>query len=58
VVVVVAMLEPIGAVVLGWAWFGEGLSGVQLLGCGAVLAGILLAQTARVHPAPEAAPIS
>jgi len=58
VVVVVAMLEPIGAVILGWAWFGEQLSGVQLVGCGAVLSGILLAQTARVHTAPEPAPIS
>ena len=57
VVVVVAMLEPIGAVVLGWAWFSESLGGVQLLGCGAVLAGILLAQTARLHVGPEPAPI-
>jgi drug/metabolite transporter (DMT)-like permease len=57
VVVVVAMLEPVGAVVLGWAWFGETLSDVQVLGCAAVLAGIVLAQTARRSTAAEPVPL-
>jgi drug/metabolite transporter (DMT)-like permease len=47
VVTVVAMLEPVIANVLGWAWFRESLSPVQLVGALAVLAGIVLAQTAR-----------
>jgi drug/metabolite transporter (DMT)-like permease len=47
VVTVVAMLEPVIANVLGWAWFRESLSPVQLVGALAVLAGIVLAQTSR-----------
>ena len=47
-VTMVAMLEPIGVVGLGWAWFGESLGGVAIVGCVAVVAGIVLAQTARV----------
>jgi drug/metabolite transporter (DMT)-like permease len=52
-VTMVAMLEPIGVVALGWAWFGESLGVVAVLGCVAVVAGIVLAQTARVvRPEP------
>jgi len=58
VVVVVAMLEPVGAVVLGWAWFGESLSDVQVLGCAAVLTGIGLGQTARRSTSTEPVPLS
>jgi drug/metabolite transporter (DMT)-like permease len=47
IVTVVAMLEPVIANVLGWAWFRESLTPVQLLGAAAVLAGIVLAQTSR-----------
>ncbi|AWB93818.1 EamA family transporter [Aeromicrobium chenweiae] len=47
VVTVVAMLEPVIANVLGWAWFRESLTPVQLVGAAAVLAGIVLAQTSR-----------
>ncbi len=50
VVSVVAMLEPAGAVVVGWLWFRESLTALPLLGVTLVLAGIVLAQTAR---APE-----
>jgi len=46
-VIVVAMLEPVGATLLGWTWFGESLTAVQTLGAAAVVAGILLAQTSR-----------
>ncbi|MDP9442835.1 MAG: DMT family transporter [Actinomycetota bacterium] len=55
-VTTVAMLEPVGANALGWAWFGESLNGLQVLGGAAVVAGILLAQSARRHdPTPEQA---
>lgn len=47
IVVVVAMLEPVIANVLGWAWFEETLTPVQILGAVAVIAGIVLAQTSR-----------
>jgi len=47
IVTVVSMLEPVIAVVLGWAWFGESLSPVQMVGAAAVLAGIVLAQASR-----------
>ncbi len=47
IVTVVAMLEPVIANALGWAWFRESLTPVQVLGAVAVLGGIVLAQTSR-----------
>jgi drug/metabolite transporter (DMT)-like permease len=47
IVTVVAMLEPVIANVLGWAWFREALTPVQVVGAVAVLGGIVLAQTSR-----------
>ena len=47
IVTVVAMLETVIAVVLGWGWFRESLTPVQVLGAVAVLGGIVLAQTSR-----------
>jgi drug/metabolite transporter (DMT)-like permease len=44
---IAAMLEPVVATIIAWAWLGETLAPVQLAGAGVVLAGILLAQTAR-----------
>jgi drug/metabolite transporter (DMT)-like permease len=44
---IVAMLEPVAGSVVAYAWLGESLSAVQVAGGGVVLAGILLAQTAR-----------
>jgi drug/metabolite transporter (DMT)-like permease len=44
---VTAMLEPVVATVVAWVWLGETLGAVQLAGAAVVLAGILLAQTAR-----------
>jgi drug/metabolite transporter (DMT)-like permease len=44
---VVAMLEPVVATVVAWAWLRESLSPVQLAGAAVVLAGIGLAQSAR-----------
>ena len=44
---IAAMLEPVVATVIAWAWLGETLAPVQLAGAGVVLAAIVLAQTAR-----------
>jgi drug/metabolite transporter (DMT)-like permease len=46
-VAIVAMLEPVAGAFVAWAWLGESLGGLQLLGAGIVLAAIALAQTAR-----------
>jgi drug/metabolite transporter (DMT)-like permease len=46
-VTTIAMLEPIGVSALGWWWFGEALGPVAVVGCLAVVAGILAAQSAR-----------
>jgi drug/metabolite transporter (DMT)-like permease len=44
---IAAMLEPVVATIVAWAWLRETLTPVQLVGAGVVLAAILLAQTAR-----------
>ena len=44
---VTAMLEPVVATLVAWLWLGERLSAVQLTGAAVVLAGIVVAQTAR-----------
>ncbi len=44
---IVAMLEPVVASLVAYAWLGETLGALQLLGGAFVLGGILLAQTAR-----------
>jgi drug/metabolite transporter (DMT)-like permease len=44
---IAAMLEPVVATIAAWAWLRETLSAVQLVGAAIVLAGIVLAQTAR-----------
>jgi drug/metabolite transporter (DMT)-like permease len=44
---IVATLEPVLATVLAWLWLEETFGGAQFLGGAVVLAGILLAQTAR-----------
>ncbi len=49
-VTMVAMLEPIGVSALGWVWFAESLDAVALTGGVAVVAGIVLAQSARLAP--------
>jgi drug/metabolite transporter (DMT)-like permease len=46
-VAIVAMLEPVAASVVAWAWLGETLGADQLVGGAVVLAAILIAQTAR-----------
>jgi drug/metabolite transporter (DMT)-like permease len=44
---IVATLEPVLATVVAWLWLGESFGAAQLVGGGIVLAGIVLAQTAR-----------
>lgn len=44
---IVAMLEPVVAIVAAWLWLGEALQATQLVGAAVVLAAIVLAQTAR-----------
>lgn len=51
IVTIVATLEPVGVLVLGWVWFNESLTAVQVGGGILVLVGIGLAQSARTKPA-------
>jgi drug/metabolite transporter (DMT)-like permease len=44
---IVATFEPVAAAVVAWAWLGESLVAVQILGGVVVLVGILLAETSR-----------
>jgi drug/metabolite transporter (DMT)-like permease len=44
---IVAMLEPVVATVVAWAWLDEALTAVQITGGLVVLAAIFLAQSAR-----------
>jgi drug/metabolite transporter (DMT)-like permease len=41
------MLEPVLAAIVAWVWLGEELAAVQIAGGLIVLAGVVLAQTAR-----------
>jgi drug/metabolite transporter (DMT)-like permease len=50
-VILIGMLEPVGATVLGWLWFNESLTAWQVVGIATVLLGIGLSQTARLPPA-------
>jgi drug/metabolite transporter (DMT)-like permease len=44
---ITAMLEPVVAIAVAWAWLGESLEAVQLSGAALTLLGIGLAQTSR-----------
>ena len=44
---IVAMLEPVVAILVAWVWLGEALAHVQLIGSTLTLTGIVLAQTSR-----------
>jgi drug/metabolite transporter (DMT)-like permease len=44
---IIAMLEPVGATIVAWAWLNESLGALQLVGAAIVLVGLVLAQTAR-----------
>ena len=46
---VTAMIEPVLAGVVAYAWLGEEIGTVQILGGLLVLGGIFLAQTARTY---------
>src|SRR5690606_39134853 len=51
---VVASSEVIFAFLVAWVWLGEGLGPVQVIGAGIVLAGIVVAQTARAGKVVDA----
>jgi drug/metabolite transporter (DMT)-like permease len=44
---IVATLEPVVATVVAWAWLGQSFGATQLIGGAVVIAGILVAQSAR-----------
>ena len=44
---IVSSLEPVVATVIAWAWLGETFGATQLVGGAVVIAGILVAQSAR-----------
>jgi drug/metabolite transporter (DMT)-like permease len=44
---IIAMLEPVVATVVAWAWLDEALGPLELTGGAVVLSAIVLAQTAR-----------
>ena len=46
-VAIIAMLEPVTAAIVAWAWLRESLDATQLVGAAVVLVAIGLAQTAR-----------
>ncbi len=55
VVSVIAMLEPVGSAAVGWWWFDERLTWIQVAGAMLVLAGITMALLSRAeHPMPAA----
>ncbi|MBX3092678.1 MAG: DMT family transporter [Cryobacterium sp.] len=51
---VTASAEVIFAFLVAWLWLGEGLNTLQIVGAAVVLAGIILAQTARVNKVVDA----
>lgn len=51
---IVASSEIIFAFLVAWLWLGEGLDALQLVGAAVVLAGIILAQTARANKVVDA----
>jgi drug/metabolite transporter (DMT)-like permease len=52
----VATVEPVFASIVAWLWLEQVLTGWQVAGGVVVLAGIVLAQTARSAPAPAPLP--
>ena len=44
---IVSTLEPVVATLVAWAWLGEALGATQLVGGAVVIAGILVAESAR-----------
>jgi drug/metabolite transporter (DMT)-like permease len=53
---ILASSEVLFAFVVAWVWLGETLSPLQLGGAAVVLAGIVVAQTARADSAPRNSP--
>jgi drug/metabolite transporter (DMT)-like permease len=44
---ITAMLEPVIAIAVAWAWLGESLNPVQISGAAVTLAGVALALSSR-----------
>ncbi len=44
---ITAMLEPVVAIAVAWAWLGESLNAVQISGAAVTLAGVALALSSR-----------
>jgi drug/metabolite transporter (DMT)-like permease len=44
---ITAMLEPVVAIAVAWAWLGESLNAVQIAGAAVTLAGVALALSSR-----------
>ncbi|MCL3861654.1 DMT family transporter [Actinotalea sp. K2] len=55
---VIGMVEPVGAGAVAWVVLGESMTATQLAGGAVVLAGVLLAETARTRPVSPPAPVS
>jgi drug/metabolite transporter (DMT)-like permease len=55
---IAATSEIVFAFIVAWLWLGENLSGSQIIGASVVLAGIILAQTARRSPVPITADLA
>jgi drug/metabolite transporter, DME family len=53
VAAILATLEPLIAVLLAWAFLGETLTGLQFLGAGLVIAGVITLQLERRHAQPQ-----
>lgn len=47
---ILGMMSPVTAVLLGWIWLGQSLSGVQILGAAIVLASVWAGQRANLSP--------
>ena len=61
------MMSPVTAVILGWAWLGQALSPLQILGAAIVLGSVWVSQAAsrtsatlatRNHTTPTTCPLS
>lgn len=57
-VTAIAMLEPVGAAALGWAWHQEALGVIAVIGCITVVAGILLAESSRAEHPQDPLPVT
>lgn len=55
-VAMLALLSPLTAVILGWVWRSESLTGLQLIGLAIVLGSVVAGQSGRRRPSTPATP--